>query len=286
MTAHYDYHRPTSLADAWQLFADTPGARYIAGGTDLMVQLRRRPGREASALISLRNIAELGHIWPGDRFRIGAGASLTDIIAHPGVREVFPALVQSIDVVGSRQIRNVATLAGNLCNASPAADTAPALLVYDARVELRSPDGTRELPLGELFLGPGKTALAPGEIMTAVLLDPPARGVRSTFARKGRVKMDLAIVSVAVALELDGVTCTAARVAVGAVAPTPLRVPDVEAALVGSVLDADTIARACERVRAGIAPIDDLRSSAEYRRDLTCVLLGRALRGLASKGQS
>ena len=286
MTVHYDYHRPTTLADAWQLMAATPGARFIAGGTDLMVQMRKRPGVAPPALISLRNIAELSHISPGDRFRIGAGVTLNDIAGHRGVREAFGALVESIDVVGSRQIRNVATLAGNLCNASPAADTAPALLVYDARVELRSVTGTRELPIDELFLGPGVTALEPGEILTAVLLDLPSGGARSTFARKGRVKMDLAIVCLAASIAVDGDTCTRARVAVGSVAPTPLRLRTVEAILEGSVLDADTITRAGELARAEIAPIDDLRASAEYRRDLTEVFVKRAIRTLTSEAQS
>ncbi len=276
----YAYYRPTTLDEARDLMAATPGARFIAGGTDLLVQLRKRRLPEPPALISLRNIDDLASIRVDGGMRIGAGALLADIASHPAVREQFPALVASIDVLGSRQIRNVATLAGNLCNASPAADAAPPLLVYGARIEVLGARGAREIPIDELFTGPGKTSLSEGEVVTAVALDPPTAETRSTFLRKGRVKMDLAIASVAVLLEWDGATCTRARVAAGAVAPTPLRLPEVERVLEGSSLDDESLERAAELARSGIAPISDLRSTAEYRRILVGVYLKRAVASL------
>ncbi len=281
---HYEYYRPTTIDEARDLMSAMPGARFIAGGTDLLVQLRKRRLPDPPALISLRNIDELAAIHVDGGVRIGAGALLADIAVHPAVREHFSALVASIDLLGSRQIRNVATLAGNLCNASPAADAAPPLLVYDARVEVLGAGGTREIPIDEFFTGPGKTSLADGEVVTAVAIDRPACGARSTFLRKGRVKMDLAIASLAVLLEWDGATCTRARVAAGAVAPTPLRLREVERVLEGSSLDEDTVARAVELARSSIAPITDLRSTAEYRRALVGVYVKRAVAGLRGGG--
>lgn len=286
----YEYYRPTTLDEARDLMDATPGARFIAGGTDLLVQLRKRRLPEPPALISLRNIDDLASIRVDANasrsggLHIGAGALLADIASHPTVREQFPALAASIDVLGSRQIRNVATLAGNLCNASPAADAAPPLLVYGARIEVMGARGAREIPIDELFTGPGKTSLSEGEVVTAVALDPPTAETRSTFLRKGRVKMDLAIASVAVLLEWDGATCTRARVAAGAVAPTPLRLPEVERVLEGSSLDDQSLERAAELARSGIAPISDLRSTAEYRRILVGVYLKRAVASLRLRG--
>ncbi len=272
------YHRPRSLREALSCMDQTPNARLIAGGTDLLVKQRKeRPG-VAAPLISLRSVSELRQIdIDGERLRIGSAVPLTDVAASPGLAERFPVLVDSIRVLGSRQIRNVATLGGNLCNASPAADTAPALLTLDATVELVGTDGTRELPLAEFLHGPGQTALMPGEILTAVILDPPPPGAGMAFLRKGRVKMDLAIVSLAVVLSMDGDVCVQARLAAGAVAPVPLRLDAAESILVGSQLDAATIQRAQAAAQAAIAPISDLRSSADYRRRLLGVYVKRGV---------
>jgi len=277
---HYEYPRPTTLDQARELMAATPGARFIAGGTDLLVQLRKQRLPEPPALISLRNIEALASIHAEGEVRIGSGALLTDIAMHPAVRAHFPALVASIDALGSRQIRNVATLAGNLCNASPAADAAPPLLVYEARVEVIGPGGARAIPIDEFFTGPGQTSLADGEVVTAIAIAAPAAGASSTFMRKGRVKMDLAIASVAVLLQWDGTRCTRARVAAGSVAPTPLRLPEVEGMLEGSSLDDQTIERAAGLARAAIRPITDLRSTADYRRALVGVYVKRAIASL------
>ncbi|MAE27432.1 MAG: carbon monoxide dehydrogenase [Planctomycetes bacterium] len=271
-----NYLRPTSLGDALEAMATSSDARFVAGGTDLMVGLRKR--RETCpTMISLRRVAELkGLEWTGDRLRIGAAMPLSDIVAQEAVGQKFPALAQSIAVLGSVQIRNVATLGGNLCNASPAADTAPALLAYDAQVELASINGTRQVALDEFFTGPGATQLRPGEILAAVLLQAsPSAG--SAFTRLGRVRMDLAQASAAALLEMKDGRCLRARVAVGAVAPTPLRLSGVEDLLQGSSLDPDTLAQAQRSVAGLISPISDLRASAVYRRRITPVLVKRAV---------
>ncbi len=277
------YYRPRSLIDAFELLAAVSDARWIAGGTDLLVQARKRS--QSCGLISLRSIEELGNITtePDGGLRIGAAMVLSDVRKNRAVRKSCPVLCEAIDVLGSRQIRNVATLGGNLCNASPAADTAPALLALDARVELVSADSRRELPLHDFILGPGKTALKVGEILSALLvpsqLESGACG--QAFIRKGRVKMDLAIVSLAVSLSMDGDRCRDIRVAAGAVAPVPLRLIAAEDLLRDTELDDVAIAAAKESAMATVSPIDDQRASAFYRRQLVGVFLERAVRRAA-----
>jgi len=280
--ARYPYHQPDSLASALALLADEPGARLVAGGTDLMVNLKKRRATPPTALVSLRGVEELAALTVSadGRLRIGAARCLTDIAEHPEVRAHYPALVEAVRLFGGIQIQNAATLGGNLCNASPAADSAPPLLAYRAEVELTGQGGSRALPLEAFLRGPGQTALAAGEVMTAVLLERPAPGTRSLFLRKSRVAMDLATVSLAMALEFDGDTCRRARLAAGAVAPIPLRLSGAEAVLSGSTLDEDTLAEAGRVAREEVAPIDDLRSSAEYRRHVVGVLLERGARHL------
>jgi len=277
------YHRPASLDEALELAARSPGARFIAGGTDLLVKTRRQAAAAPVELISLRRVAELKEVEEsGGYLRIGAGVPLADLAANDAVRQRMPALTEALAVFGSRQIRNVATLGGNLCNASPGADAAPPLLVHDARVELRSAGGARELALSEFFQGPGETALAVGEILTSIRVDAACGQASSTFLRKSRVSMDLAIASVALLLECDGPRCTTARIAAGAVAPTPLRLVAAERALEGSDLDQDACAAAVAAVDEAISPISDVRAEEWYRRHLTGVLLARALERLTN----
>ncbi len=277
------YHRPTSLGAALDLVAENPDARFIAGGTDLLVKLRKGVQASPATLISLRRVDELTQIEVGECLRIGAAVPLADLAINGHVREYLPALTDALQTFASRQIRNVATLGGNLGNASPSADAAPPLLVHDARLELRSTSGVRELPLAEFFRGPGQTALAAGEILTAVLVSRPSEGAVSTFLRKSRVSMDLSLASIAVLLKHDGARCTKARVAAGAVAPTPLRLAAVEAALEGTALDEAACASAASAVDAAIAPISDVRAEEWYRRHVTAVLLKRALAKLVQR---
>ena len=280
--SRYAYHQPTSIEEVFALAAAQPDARFVAGGTDVLVQMRRNRDALPPALISLRSVAELTRIEDGERLRIGAAVPLTDVVAHPRVAQRYPALAEAIRSLGSRQIRNVATVGGNLCNASPCASTAPPLLVHEATLELRSTTGEREVPIDDFFHGPGETDLRPGEVLAAIVLDPPSPDARATFLGKGRVHVDLDVASVAVLVERDGARCTKARVAAGAVAPTPLRLLEVETLLEGSTLDDDVVARAAAKAAAAIAPLCDVRASDWYRRHLTGVLLKRALARLAS----
>lgn len=271
----HSYQRPTTLEDALACKLEG-GASLIAGGTDLVVHSRGRISD--TPMISLRAIPELATIVDGDTLRIGATAPLADVGAHPRVCAMFPSLVDAIAVIGSRQIRNVATVGGNLCNASPGADTAPPLITFGARVELACPEGRREVAVEDFFTGPGETRLTENEIMTAILLDDPRPSARSVFLRKGRIKMDIALASLALLVELDGRTCRSVRIAAGAVAPVPLRLTKTEAALTGREIDDATINAACEVARSEVRPIDDIRTTAEYRRALIGVFLERGLR--------
>ncbi len=222
----------------------------------------------------------------GEPTRIGAACTLNEVMEHAGIARRFGVLVDALRRMGSTQVRNAATLGGNLCNASPAADSAPPLLVLGARVRLEGPDGARELPLDRFLLGPGKTALGPDEILTHVVLDSAPEGARAVFLRKERVHIDIAIASMAVLLQIepDGRTCGLARVAAGAVAPVPTRLGDVEALLEGAEITDEVVARARSLAASSVAPISDLRASASYRRHLVGVLLERAIEAALSEG--
>jgi CO/xanthine dehydrogenase FAD-binding subunit len=280
----YDYHRPLTLEEAWRLRGEEPGARLVAGGTDLMVKMMKRRFAVPGALISLRSIPGLrGIAWDG-RLRIGGMTTLTEVIGSPLVGERCPVLARAARTMGRVQVRNVATLGGNLCNASPAADTAPPLLVLEAAVVLEGPRGRREIPLREFLLGPGKTALAEDEVLTAVLVPPPPPGGRAAYLRKGRVRMDLAVASVAAMLVLEGRTCRRARLAAGAVGPVPMGLPEAEAELEGREVTDAVIARAAAAASLAVRPITDLSASADHRRRLVSVLLRRAVEEIVRGG--
>lgn len=281
MRGGFRYLRPRTLEEAYAFKRENPGSQFIAGGTDLLVQMKSGC-TQPSALISLRSLPELQGIASNGTISIGSGARLTDIAHHPDVKALCPVLAGAARSVGSIQIRNVATLGGNLVNASPCANGAPPLLVLDALLGIHGETGRREVPIAELFTGPGETRLGPDEILTGIEITPPPAGTRSVFVKKGRVAVDLALASIAVVLEMepDGTTCRRARVAAGAVAPTPVALPEVEALLTGETLSADVITRAGELAREGIAPISDIRASADYRRHIVGVLLTRAIKSL------
>jgi carbon-monoxide dehydrogenase medium subunit len=270
----FDYHQPTTLEEAWRIASAVPGARFVAGGTDVMVRIREGKLRPA-ALVSLTRIAELRRIALGPPLVIGGCVKIHELDA---LSSVMPVLVQAARTLGSTQIRNAATVGGNLCNASPCADLAPPLLVHDARVRLASPRGTRELSLRELFVAPRISVLLPDELMVSVVVDAPS--AHAIFLKKGRVAMDIAIASVAVLLEMDGGRCTRARIAAGSVGPTPMRLESAEKALEGRVIDDRTIADARATAAREVTPITDVRATGEYRRHIAGAFVERAVRAL------
>lgn len=273
----FRYERPSRLADAVALLGEG-STRVLAGGTDLIIRLRDGSLRP-DVVVDVKRIAEIhdGLRETGDRLVIGARAVMTDIAAHPRVRADFPALAESALVVGSVQIRNRATLAGNVCNASPAADTAPALLVYDAVVVAVGPRGERRIPIDGLFVRSGVTTLAAGELVTAIELPLPAQPRGSVHERRTRRRgHDLASVTLACAVTPDGVT----RLAYGSVGPRPVLATDDGGDPTGEVL---------ERMLSAAAPSPtSLRASPEYRLAMLRVLAERALdtarRRLAEQG--
>ena len=277
---HFEHHAPTALADALALAAQLGDrARIFAGGTELLPKLRA--GRYAyEHLISINRVEELRRLAydADDGLSIGAGVRIRDVADHPAVREMYPALTRACSEMATVQIRNMATVAGNLANGSPCADSAGPLLVYDARVTLVASTGSRELPLADFFRGPGEVDLAAGEILTAITVPPPAPRSGSAFLRlSARSRVDIAAASASARLTFEDGKVTAARIALGAVAPTPLRCPDAEALLVGKVPDEALIADAATAAGRAAKPIDDVRASAAYRRAVVPVLVRRTL---------
>lgn len=280
MLGRFDYERPTHLAEAVRLFAETPSAAILAGGTDLLVELRG--GRHAPRLlVDVKRVDGLRRLDAGPRgdLTIGAAVSLNELLEHAAIRRSFPGLAQAAASIATYQLRNRATVTGNLCNASPAADLAPALLVLGAAVGVAGPQGERVIPLPEFFAGVKRTTLARGEIATEVRIPAPEPGLRSAFLKQQRLRgHDLAVANVAGAL----VPSTGAlRLAFGSCAPTPILLVPIET----KGMSADAVGEAAAAsALAAARPISDVRASAEYRRAVLPVLVRRVVAELLGGG--
>jgi CO/xanthine dehydrogenase FAD-binding subunit len=275
----FAFYRPRTLDEVWRAREIEPGARYIAGGTDLQIG-RWAPGEGPPALISLRSVPELQGIALEGSTRIRALTLVADLVAHEGLAASYPSLVAAANRLGSPQIRNAATIGGNLCRAAPCADLAPPLLIHEARARIQRPNGVREVPMDEFMRGPGVTCLAPGELLTDLLMEPPPAGARSIFLKKTRVRMDLSLASVAMLLVMEKGVCRHARVAAGSVAPTPLRLREVETLVEGRKLTPALVEEAGKVAAEAVLPIDDVRTTADYRRTIVGVYVRRALEEL------
>jgi len=274
-----DYRSPGTVKEAVDLLAASGGGAHIlAGGTDLLVKLRT--GFVAPKLVvDLKAIPQLRGISSDARgFRIGAATSCAEIGEHAALGAAWPGVVEALRLIGSTQIQGRATLGGNLCNASPAADSVPALIAAGAACEVAGPAGEREVPVERIVTGPGRTSLANGEFVLAFRLPkPPARSGDAYLRLIPRTEMDIAVVGVGVALALDQAgVCTQARVALGAVAPTQLLVADAAAALIGTRVDAKALAALAVAASAACKPIDDKRGTIAYRVKVAGVLARRA----------
>jgi carbon-monoxide dehydrogenase medium subunit len=273
------YERPTSMREASQLLAKEKGQAYVlAGGTDLLVRLRTG-FIEPDLVVDIKRISGMHTVTKtASGFKIGAAVSGAELGENAALKKAWPGVVEAANLIGSKQIQGRATMTGNLCNASPAADSVPALVAAGAKAVISGPKGKRTIPVEAVPVGPGKTSLKKGEIIESLLL--PKRPPRSGDAYLRfipRTEMDIAVVGVGVSLTLDakGVV-TAARVSLGAVAPTVLLVPEAAKAIVGSKLDAkalDGLAAACS---AACKPIDDKRGTKDYRIKVAGVLAKRA----------
>ncbi len=274
-----EYHSPASFAEASALAANATGiTRFLAGGTDVLVQLRSDLVTP-DTLIDIKKINGVQDIKRNadGSWTLGVAATGAEMSEHPQLGQDWPGIVEAMDLIGSTQVQGRATLAGNLCNASPAADSVPAMVAAGVTVTVTSPDGTREVPVEDIPSAPGRTSLAKGELISAVNI--PARGENGGDAYLRfipRTEMDIAVVGVGVNLRLDGDKITEARVSLGAVAPTVLLVEDCANAIIGTALDDAALEALASAASAACNPINDKRGTVEFRTDVAGVLAKRA----------
>jgi aerobic carbon-monoxide dehydrogenase medium subunit len=274
------YEAPGSIDEVVALLAAADGdGRILAGGTDLLVQMQSgfvKPG----LIVDVKKIAEATTITAeAGGFRIGAAVCGAELGEHAELKKMWPGVVEAAELIGSVQIQARASLGGNLCNASPAADSVPALIAAGAVCSIAGPKGRREMPVGDIATGPGETSLGTGEIVVSI--DLPAQSPRSADAYLRfipRTEMDIAVVGAAINLSLDeNGQCSAARVVLGAVAPTALLVTEAADALIGGPVDDAALERLDAAARAACRPIDDKRGTVEYRTKVSGVLARRAV---------
>lgn len=278
----FEYLAPRKLDEATALMARHGGqAQLLAGGTDLLVFMRNQRKRP-QFVIDAKKIPELTQ-WriDGDQLIVGAAVSCRTLWESQEVAEKFPALADSACLIGGVQVQGRASLGGNLCNAAPSADTVPTLMVHSATVRVDNHQGTREAPVEAICVGPGQTSLGADEILVSFALPlPPARSGAAFLRFIPRNEMDIAVANAAAFVELDASRqrFSAARIAIGAVAPTPLLVEEAGAALAGQAVDDKAIATAAALARAAAKPINDMRGTVEHRKQLVETLTARALR--------
>ncbi|MFC2043938.1 FAD binding domain-containing protein [Chloroflexota bacterium] len=280
---NFEYYTPRSLTEALSTL-DTlkEKAKVLAGGTDLLVQMKAGYVRPA-VIVNMKNIPELNRLeYDKDgTLHIGAAVPLSKIIAFPPVIQKFGIFHQACSLIGSIQIKNRATAGGNICNAAPSADTPPPLLCLGTKAILAKAEGTRTVPLEGFFRGPGQTILAFNEVLVELEIPTPSSLSAGCYLRHTpREEMDIAVVGVAsfIVLAPHGNRCQEARIALGAAAPTPIRVTRAEAILVGRTLSESAIEQAAEQSAEDAHPISDVRASAEYRRELVRVLTRQTLK--------
>lgn len=274
----FDYLAPATLDEALRALAGNQDARVLAGGTDLLVQLKTGR-RETSLVVDVKRIPELMAIqMEAGGLRLGAAVPCIRVATHPDVVTNYPSLVEIASLIGGTAIQGRASIGGNLCNAAPSADAVPLLIALSAVARVAGPGGMREIPVEEFCVAPGKNAMGAAEFLVDLFIPKPAVGFRAHYLRFiPRNEMDIAVVGVGVSATVSDGKITAARLALAAVAPTPLFVKEVTDALVGQAPSAEVIAKAAAIAEAAAKPISDMRAPAEYRRHLCGVLSRRAL---------
>ncbi|MFQ5398724.1 MAG: FAD binding domain-containing protein [Anaerolineae bacterium] len=277
----FEHYSPKTLPDALKLLAQMNGRALVnAGGTDLM--LKMKAGVLApEVVVNIKQLPELKGIAYDDAagLRLGALATLRELTRSAVIRDRYPSLAQAAGVMASEQIRSFATVGGNLCNAAPSADLAPPLIALEGTAVIAGPNGERVLPLEAFFLSPGQSALEPGELLKEIQLPPPT-GRTIYLKHAPRAYMDIAVVGVAVRLHLENGSCREARIVLAAVAPVPLRAREAEVVLEAETMTVGRIAQAAQIAAETCSPIDDVRSSAWYRRRMVKVLTHRSLQSL------
>lgn len=275
----FEYFAPTSVSEAVaQLQQHAGQARVLAGGTDLFLRMRHR-ALMPDVIIDIKRISDLSTLQysPEQGLQIGAAVTHTSVAGHADVQQHYGALAEAASWVGSRQTRNRGTVVGNLCNASPAADTAPALFAYNAKVNIAGPNGTRDVDIAAFCQGPGQTALDPAEMVTGLTL-PPVPGAQGWgFFRRTRTAIDIALVSSCAVISSTNGVCEDIRISLGAVAPTPIRAPQAEAVLRGQQPTAALIETTGQTAAGECNPISDVRCSGDYRKSMVDVLTRRCV---------
>ena len=301
----FEYHKPRTIKEAIELMGSLDNAKYIAGGTDVMVLVRQKKLSPAN-VISLRNIGDLSYIDTKDGLKIGSGVTHSEIVKNEFIGKRYSALTDATGNIGSKQIRNVATVGGNICNAAPSADTACPLLVLDASVVVAGKNGEREIPIDDFFLGPNKVALDKGEIVKGFHMPNFGENTGSAYIKHTRRKaMDLPMLGIAarVTINIEGseigckdafctidsisnilkkledekLVCEDVRIAMGVVAPRPVRAKKAESALKGKVISEALFSEIGEIAASEAQPRDSIRGEAWYRRGMIKVLTKRAI---------
>ncbi len=287
----FSYAAPATLQEATSLLASADGkARILAGGTDIIVQLREGL-READLVVDVKKIPELAELSysPAAGLRLGASVPCYRIYEDAAISAAYPALADAARIVGGWQIQTRASIGGNLCNSSPAADTIPALIAHGATCVIVGPKGERQVRVEEFCTAPGRNVLSPGELLVAIVLPPPAKGASSAYERFiPRNEMDIAVVGAGSWLRLsaDGQNVEQARVGLAAIAPTPRFAAEAAQWLAGKPATGDIFARAGELARNVASPISDMRGTAEYRMHLIGVLVKRTLQKAAERARA
>lgn len=277
-----DYAAPTTIAEAASLLnAKADRARILAGGTDVIVQVREGR-RDIDILVDIKRIPDVNELSyeSAQGLVIGSAVPCCRIYESKEIAKAYPGLIDAVSLIGGIQIQSRASLGGNLCNASPAADSIPVLIALEGICDIAGPDGNRSVPVEQFCTAPGKTMLRRGEFLVRLRFPAPTKNAGASYLRFiPRNEMDIAVVGVGVSVQLDAAKakCTAARVALGAVAPTPLLVGDAGQALVGGAITPERIAQAATHAQAAAKPISDMRGDADYRRHLVGVLVQRAI---------
>ena len=273
-----EYHAPTTVAEASKLLGAVDNSRVLAGGTDLLVQMRGGQVQPA-CIVDIKALPGIADVVLTEQgLTLGAAAPAQSITERDDIKAIYPGLVEAIDLIGSTQVQGRCSVGGNLCNASPAADTVPALIVNGAQCTIAGPAGERQVAVESFNTGPGQNCMSADEFLISLFVPAPAPHTADAYLRFiPRTEMDIAVVGAGVSVTLDeNGSCIAARVAIGAVAPTALLVAEAAAALVGTQLDDVALAAAATAVSAAARPISDKRGSADYRRKVVGVMTRRA----------
>lgn len=281
MPVEFNYQEPRTVKEALEMLKEYQGKniKILAGGTDLIVRLKTGAPVTVDHMMNIKEIEELHYVKDEkEGLKIGSVTPLSQVETEPVVTDKYVALAEAVHSMAAIAVRNMATVGGNLCNASPAADTAPPLIAYGAKVKLAGLSGSREVPVEEFFVSPGQSVLKDTEMLVEIDIPVPGPHTGACFIKKTRVKADISKINVAALVTRDGKNCSDCRIVMGSVAPTPIRIKAAEECLKGKTVNTALIKEAARIVSEEIKPIDDNRSTAEYRKEIAYVIVEDAVK--------